>query len=99
MQVYRSLDHRDVVAACHIALRPGLEFPPPIFEYAGIFLSMHTRRGRADYDPSCVGDFHSMQAFNCIADVEAAIRGFDAVDEDDKRAFAVLVAIRKGRMT
>ena len=40
-----------------------------------------------------------MQAFNMIAEVEDAIVRFDAVHEDDKRAFAVLAAIRKGRLT
>jgi hypothetical protein len=98
-QVYRSIDHRDVVAACHIARRPDLDFPKPISEYARVFLNMHTLRGRADYDPASSGDFNLIQAFNKIADVEDAIRGFDGVQEDDKRAFAVLIAIKKPRNT
>ena len=97
MQVYRSIDHRDIVAACITTRQPGLDFPKSVVDYSAVFLNLHRSRASADYDPTTSGDFHPMQAFNKIAEAEDAIRRFDATAEDDRKAFAVLIAVKRAR--
>ena len=80
-----------------MARRTELGFPKPVVDYAALFLSMYKSRCKADYDPSGEGDFKVRQALNKIGEVEVAIHRFDAVDQDDRRAFAVLIAVKKVR--
>jgi hypothetical protein len=94
MHVYRSIDHRDIVSACHAA-KPSTDFPQPICDYATLFLNMYKSRCNADYDPSELGDFRIPQVLHKLGEVAEAIRRFDTADLNDRRAFAVLVAVKK----
>ena len=97
MQVYRSLNHREMLEACKLAREQGLGFPKAIVDYAAFFLRMYKSRCDADYDPTEAGDFRVPQALNYIGEVEEVIRRFDGADEDDRRAFAILVAVKRAR--
>ena len=96
-QIYRSINHRDVTAACNTAKKPGLDFPKPVSDYAALFLSMYRSRCDADYDPTSEGNFNLPQVQNKIGEVEQAIQSFDAADEDDRRAFAVLIVVKSAK--
>jgi hypothetical protein len=96
-QIYRSLNHRDILDACRMAKEPAMGFPQAIRAYAGVFLNMYKSRCNADYDPSEAGDFFGPQVLNQLGEIAEAIRRFDATDEDDRRAFAILIAVKRPR--
>ena len=96
-QVYRSLDHRDMILACTCVKGPGREFPAEIVSFAEAFLLLNESRSSADYDPSVNGNFSVPHAFSKISDAETAIRRFQSAHPDDQRAFAILCAVKPPR--
>jgi hypothetical protein len=98
-QVYRSLDHRDIAAACDKARLSSSGFPKAIAELARVFDDMIKARQRADYDPAST--FVLLQVEDKLREVETVIAGHAATDKDDRRAFAILVAVKspgRGRL-
>lgn len=93
-QVYRSIDHRQLMDACKKAKLRETEFPGHIADYASLLLNAYKARCKADYDPSSNGDFRLPQVLHKIGEAETAIERFEASDIAHRRAFAVLVAIR-----
>ena len=91
-QVYRSLDHRDIAAACDKARSSSIGFPKEITELARVFDDMIRARQRADYDPAST--FVLLQVEDKLREVETVISGHGAADKDDRRAFAILVAVK-----
>jgi hypothetical protein len=91
-QVYRSLDHRDITAACEKARNARFGFPKEIFDFAVLFLEMHKSRQKADYDP--VSIFVPQQVQSKISNIEDAFREHAIASRDDRRAFAILVAVK-----
>ena len=91
-QIYRSLDHRDIAGACEKARLVSTGFPKEISDFAQTFLKLRKSRHAADYDPT--SQFHFRQVEKKIDDAERAINAFAASDRDDRRAFAILVAVK-----
>lgn len=96
-QVYRAIDHRDVMAACQMARNAKTGFPKSISDYASLIVNMYRSRCNADYDPSEAGNFSIPQVLHKIGEVEEAIRRFNSVNADDRLAFALLVVVKKAR--
>ncbi len=95
LQVYRSLDHKQVLDACQKAKIPDTDFPKPIADYSALFLNAYKSRCKADYDPTSDGDFNLPQALHKIGEAEEAIRRFESAELGHRRAFAVLVAVKR----
>ena len=91
-QIYRSLDHRDIVVACEKARMPSFGFPKDLRRFADIFLGLQKSRHKADYDPLSV--FTRQQVEQKVRDAEAAIARHAAAARHDRRAFAILVAVK-----
>jgi hypothetical protein len=91
-QVYRSLDHRDIASACSKAQQLSFGFPKEVVELARNFDETLKARHRADYDPS--SSFVLPQVETKLRDVETAIAAHAAADRDDRRAFAILIAVK-----
>lgn len=92
-QVYRSIEHGLAKAACLECRTPGKGFPTAIVDYAQLFTQLQIRRHAADYDPTA--RFSAMAAEQLITRAEAATAAFDAEPERHRRAFALLVAVRR----
>lgn len=92
-QVYRSIEHGLARAACVECVAPGKGFPASIVTYANAFTRLQGRRHAADYDPSA--RFNPITAQHLINRCEQAMAAFDAEQERHRRAFAILVALRK----
>ena len=80
-----------------MAKEQHMDFPKPVIDYAALFLKMYKSRCNADYDPSDEGHFKVPQALNYIGEAEEAIRRFETSDEDDRRAFAILIAVKRAK--
>lgn len=92
-QVYRSVEHGLARAACNECKDRDKGFPAAIVEYARVFALLQARRHSADYDPAL--RFNPFAAEHLVALAEAAIAAFDAEPERHRRAFALLVAVRR----
>jgi hypothetical protein len=92
VQAYRSIDHGPAKAACNEA-KAMKDVPRSVAEYADRFAYLQNIRHSADYDP--LYDIPEEQAHALVQVCAAAISAFDATDEKHRRAFAVLVALRK----
>jgi hypothetical protein len=95
-QVYRSIKHADVRNACNSAANASYGFPAEIQAFAVLYPNMRKIREEADYDPGITRVFNSQHVMAKISDVDFAIQQFSLVKESDRRAFAILVAV-KGR--
>jgi len=91
MQVYRSVEHGIAKHNCGID-EVITKFPDAIQDFAGIFIQMQEKRHRADYDPN--ERFYKSAVLADIGAVEEAIRGFESVAIEDRRAFAAYVLLR-----
>jgi hypothetical protein len=91
-QIYRSLDHRDIAAACEKASNNAYGFPSEIRQLAWLFLRILKTRHKADYDPTST--FTLQQVGSRLTEIEDAFRKYAAVPQDDRRAFAILVAVK-----
>lgn len=90
-QVYRALQHGDAKNACTQARNLG--FPATIVTCAEAFLALQESRHSADYDPD-----HRLlraDALRAIGLAESAINALRSAPKKDRRAFAVLLLLRR----
>jgi hypothetical protein len=93
-QVYRSIKHADVRNACNAAAEASYGFPAEIQSFAVLYPNMRRLREEADYDPEnrVLSSQHVMAK---ISDVDFAIQQFAQATEAHRRAFAILVAVKR----
>jgi hypothetical protein len=94
-QVYRSIRHSDVRNACNSAADAAYGFPTEIQAFAVFYPNMRRLREEADYDPKPQRVFNSQHVMAKISDVDFAIQQFCQVEEKHRRAFAILVAVKR----
>jgi hypothetical protein len=94
-QIYRSIKHVDVRNACNAAADTSYGFPAEIRAFAVLYPNMRKIREEADYDPGTIRVFNSQHVMAKISEVDFAIQQFSHVREADRRAFAILVAVKK----
>ena len=91
-QVYRSLDHGLARRQCDKV--PGMsEYGREVVRFADNFVVAQGLRHTADYDPEST--FSGPQALVLIDEIESVIAGFNAVGQDERRAFAIHVLFRQ----
>ena len=91
-QVYRALDHNLARRQCDkVSDMP--EYGLEVVRFAGRFAVVQELRHRADYDPAAT--FSQLQALTLIDEIESVIAGFNAADQDERRAFAIHVLFRQ----
>jgi hypothetical protein len=91
--VYRALDHGMAKNACQNGKIS--EFPNEIQDFADRFVTMQTKRHKADYDPE--QRFYKSEVLIDIDMAEIAIRQFRKAVPKDKRAFAAFVLLKQPR--
>jgi hypothetical protein len=94
-QIYRSIKHVDVRNACNSAADSSYGFPAEIRAFAVLYPNMRKIREEADYDPGTTRVFNSQHVMAKISEVDFAIQQFSHVKESDRRAFTILVAVKK----
>jgi hypothetical protein len=94
-QVYRSIKHSDVRNACNAAAGSAEGFPAEVQAFAVLYPNMRRLREQTDYDPKPERVFNSQHVMAKIGDVDFAIQQFSQVEEKHRRAFAILVAVKK----
>jgi hypothetical protein len=94
-QVYQSVKHIDVRNACNVAADPSYGFPTEVQAFAVLYPNMRRLREEADYDPGTKRVFNSQHVMAKISDVDFAVQQFSLVKEADRRAFAILVAVKR----
>jgi hypothetical protein len=94
-QVYRSIKHADVRNACSVAAEASCGFPAEIREFAALYPKMRRLREEVDYDPEITQVFNTHHVMEKISDADFAIRQFSQVSEVHRRAFAILVAVKR----
>jgi uncharacterized protein (UPF0332 family) len=90
-QAYRALDHGPAKTACE-QLR-SLNFPPRLQDCGDAFVEFQLARHRADYDPA-----HRLQraeALAAVARAEEAIGQLKSCRRKDRKAFAVLLLLKR----
>lgn len=90
-QAYRALDHGFARNACR-ELRT-LGFPPTLQACGDAFVSLQQARHDADYDPT--HRLSRSQALQAIALAERAIADLKASSRKDRKAFAVLLLLKR----
>jgi len=90
-QVYRSLEHGLAKSQCENQ-RKLQQFPKEIQDFANLFVTMQTKRHRADYDPFAKAT-KSAVALD-IEQVQVTLQGFSTARMSDRRAFAAFVLLR-----
>jgi hypothetical protein len=93
-QVYRSIKHADVRNACNAAAEASYGFPAEIQAFAVLYPNMRRLREEADYDPEN-RVLNSQHVMAKISDVDFAIQQFAQANEAHRRAFAILVAVKR----
>jgi hypothetical protein len=94
-QVYRSIKHSDVRNACNAAADAAYGFPAEIQAFAVLYPNMRRLREEADYDPKPNRVFNPQHILAKISEVDFAIQQFDQAEEMHRRAFAILVAVKR----
>ena len=94
-QVYRSIRHSDVRNACNLAADAIYGFPAEVQAFAAFYPNMRRRREEADYDPKSQQVFKPQHVMAKIEEVEFAIQQFCQVEEKHRRAFAILMAVKR----
>ena len=89
--VHRALEHGHAKNAC--AQTANLGFPNGIIEFANMFVALQEQRHNADYDPSI--RYSRAETIQLIDAAELAINEFKSAPRPDRRAFAVLVLLKK----
>jgi hypothetical protein len=92
-QAFRSLQHGDAKNACDSVQKLG--FASTIQQCATAFVDLQLKRHDADYNPDI--RFRRVEALNAIAIAEDAIRSLKSSSKKDRRAFAVLLLLKKRR--
>jgi uncharacterized protein (UPF0332 family) len=90
-QVYRSLQHGEAKTACENAR--NLNFPASIIFCADAFVALQKRRHDADYNPT----FRASRqlAIEMVQLAEDAISNLKASTRQDRKAFAILLLLRR----
>jgi len=94
-QVFRSLDHKNVVDRCKDTRDNKRSFPLEIKQFADTLVELNEQRENADYCPKC--KFTSLEASNLIEQAEAALVGLSGMDEQHMRAFALYVLLKPNK--
>lgn len=92
-QVYRALEHGFAKGACDQAR--NLAFPPDIQAFADTFRRLQEERHRADYDPGA--RYARADVIVWITEAEQAIQALRGSANEDRKAFAALVLLKKRR--
>jgi uncharacterized protein (UPF0332 family) len=90
-QTYRALQHGDAKNACTLARNLG--FPATIVACAEAFVTLQEDRHQADYDPN--HRVRRAEAISAIDLAEGAIGHLKSTPRRDRRAFAVLLLLRR----
>jgi hypothetical protein len=93
-QVYRSIKHADVRTACNEAVVAAYGFPKEVREFAALYPSLRRLREEADYDPK-LGALIPQHVMAKITEVDYAIGQFLCAAESHRRAFVILVAVKR----
>ncbi|WP_457796873.1 hypothetical protein [Methylocystis sp. S23] len=93
-QVYRALDHGYAKQACEN--NKISTFQIEIQDFANTFVTMQTKRHKADYDPDY--KIYKSEVVLDIAITEQAIVKFKTAKMKDKRAFAAYVLLKQRRV-
>jgi hypothetical protein len=93
-QIYRSLDHKDISAACVKTKDKDYGFPDGIRSFSIFFENMRKFRIRADYDIDESSNFNASHVQHLIGECEEAIKQYSEANVDDRKAFAILMAIK-----
>jgi hypothetical protein len=95
-QVYRSIKHSDIRNACNAAADPSYGFPREIQAFAVLYPNMRRLREEADYDPqNNTRVYNSQHVMAKISDIDFAIQQFSLAQESHRRAFAILMAVKR----
>jgi hypothetical protein len=92
VKVYRSADHRALSSRCNDAKDAVWAFSQPIVSYAEALVRTYKARIDADYDPSV--SLVLSDAALIVDLAELAIAEFDAVPDQERRAFVLFVSLR-----
>jgi hypothetical protein len=68
------------------------QFPKPIEDFANQFVTMQTKRYKADYDP--IEKFVKSEVLQDIAIVESVILDFEKCKKKDRLAFVAFLLFR-----
>jgi hypothetical protein len=90
-QVHQALDHGFAKSARGQASNLG--FPADVVDFGDVLIAMQEERHRADYDPHA--SYSRAEVETLILSAERAIASLNAASRRDKRAFAVLVLLRR----
>ncbi len=88
---YRSLDHGFAKGACQRVR--GLGFPSGLCACADAFVTLQVARHDADYDPAL--RLSRADALTHVALAEEAIAQLRAAERADRRAFAILLLLKR----
>lgn len=91
-QAYRALEHGLAKRQCD-KVPDMTEYGPEVVRFAGKFVVVQGLRHTADYDPAAT--FARPQVLTLIDEIESTIAGFNAVGQDERRAFAIHVLFRQ----
>ena len=89
--VYRALEHGLAKSACKEVRNLG--FPAGIVSCAGTCIELQEVRHRADYDPN--SRFTRAEALDWVSRADGAISALRNTPRADRRAFAILLLLRK----
>lgn len=89
--MYRALEHGQANKACRNQ-EIIKKFPREIEDFANTFVSMQSKRHRADYDP--FESIYKSSVLQDIADAEDVIQRFNTANIKDRRAFAAYVLFK-----
>jgi uncharacterized protein (UPF0332 family) len=92
-QTFRSLQHSDARIACDAIKK--LNFAATIEVCAEAFVNLQKQRHDADYDPDV--RYNRVDALYAIHVADDAIRNLMSSSKKDRRAFAVLLLLKKRR--
>ncbi len=91
--MYRSLDHKTALDNCRRAEISRFEIA--IQDFASEFVTMQEKRHLADYAPDA--EFRRSDVLMDLSRIRIVIDNFDAVDHNDRCAFAVRVLFNHNR--
>ena len=94
-QVYRSIKHADVRNACNAAADTAYGFPAEVRDFAVLYPKLRQLREEADYDPRNNPVWNSQYVMAKIGEIDFAVQQFGHVDKSHRRAFAILVAVKR----
>ena len=91
-QAYRALEHRYANRRCR-QVQSNPRFARPIQVLARRLPDFQSRRHRADYNPE--NSLTQQEVLAAVSQVEDVIANFQAVPEQERRAFAIYILMRE----